>query len=304
LLLLTDFGTGRKVQERLGAKTSCFRVAYISGPSPIGIWVLDLQTISIQYFKMKTTVIGASGFIGRKIVKFLESQGHEVTAAARPGVDVLTGAGLTDAVKDADTVIDVTNSPTFDADAYNFFKTSPPNIIKAIRESAPKLRHFTILSVVGLELVNSDYFKAKLIQEDLVRKSGIPFTIVRATQFYEFVDAIAQSFPVEKDAETGIEYVRATPRLFQPISGDDVAEQVARISLGQPHNDIVEIAGPQPIAISEACKLCLPKGKEIKLDENATYFGSPITDASLRPSRPSPILSRLTLQDWIAAKSG
>jgi len=251
---------------------------------------------------MKTTVIGASGFIGRKIVKILESQGHEVTAAARPTVDVLTGVGLSNAVRNADTVIDVTNSPSFDADvAYNFFTTSTNNIIQAIRESNPKLRHITILSVVGLEQVDYDYFKAKIIQENLIRNSGLPFTIVRATQFYEFVESIAGSFPVEKDQQTGVDYVRASPRLFQPISGDDVAEQVARAAVGQPRNDVIEIAGPEPIALAEACKVL---GKEVKPDENATYYGSPLTDSTLVPSRPSPILARLSFQDWIAAKSG
>ena len=194
---------------------------------------------------MKIVVIGGSGLIGSKVVTRLREHGHEAVAASpNTGVDTLTGEGLADALADAAVVIDVSNSPSFeDAAVLEFFETSTRNLLAA--EAAAGVGHHVALSVVGTErLQQSGYFRAKSAQEKLIENSAIPYSIVHATQFFEFVPSMA-------DAATDGSTVRFAPVLFQPIAADDVAQAVARISVGSPLNGIVEIAGPEQFRMDE-----------------------------------------------------
>src|SRR5213080_3748120 len=193
---------------------------------------------------MKIVVIGGSGLIGAKVVSNLRQRGHEVVAASpSTGVNTITGEGLAKALDGAQVVVDVANSPSFeDKPALEFFETSGRNLLAG--EVAAGVRHHVALSVVGTDRLLgsgpgslSGYFRAKMAQEDLIKASGIPFTIVHATQFFEFANGIAQS---GADGST----VRLSSVLMQPIAADDVAAAVADVALGEPMNDIVEIAGP------------------------------------------------------------
>src|SRR5918992_2162840 len=194
---------------------------------------------------MKIVVIGGSGLIGSKLVRKLLEQGHQaVSAALDSGVNTLTGEGLAEALDSADVVVDVSNSPSFEgAAALKFFETSTGNLLEA--EEVAGVGHHVALSVVGTErLPDSGYFRAKIAQEKLIENSSIPYSIVHATQFFEFVRRIAD------DATAG-GTVRMPPALFQPIAGDDVAQAVGRVSVGSPLNGTVEVAGPERFRMDE-----------------------------------------------------
>ena len=188
--------------------------------------------------RMKITVVGASGLIGTKVVEVLKAEGHDVVASSRSsGVDVLTGAGLADALAGADALVDVTNSPSFEAGpVMEFFTTSATNLVDAARRAG--VGHYVALSIVGVDgLPDSGYFRAKVAQEKVITESGLPYSIVRATQFAEFADAIAESMTVADE-------VRVPDALIQPIPADEVASAVARAAAGEPINGIVNIGGP------------------------------------------------------------
>ena len=229
---------------------------------------------------MKIVVIGGTGLIGQKLVQNLRQHGHEAVPASRStGVNTLTGDGLAEALAGADVVVDVANSPTFEDQAsMDFFQTSGRNILAA--EKAAGVKHHVALSVVGTErLVAMGYFRAKLAQEELIKASGRPYTIVRATQFFEFVGAIAQT-------ATEGNTVRLPPALMQPIASEDVAAAVADVATGEPLNQTIDVAGPEPIRMDELARQFLKAShdsKEVVADPNATYFGIPVDDRSLMP---------------------
>jgi uncharacterized protein YbjT (DUF2867 family) len=231
---------------------------------------------------MKIVIIGGSGLIGSKVVRRLAERGHEpLVASPSRGIDVTTGEGLVEALKGAEVVVDVSNSPSFeDAAALSFFEQSSGNLAEA--EGAAGVRHHVALSVVGLErLPASGYFRAKLAQETLLKASGIPFTIVRATQFMEFIASIAAAAPTI-DGELSL-----PDAVFQPIAAEDVAGAVAEAALAKPRNGTVEIAGPEKLLMSEAVGRYLRatgETRRVVADPAATYFGAVIDDASLVPA--------------------
>ena len=189
---------------------------------------------------MKIVVVGGSGLIGARLVTMLKSQGHDVVAASpRSGIDAVTGEGLADALRGSAVVIDVSNSPLFeDAAVMKFFKTSTHNLLTA--EAAAGVRHHVALSVVGTgRLLQSGYLRAKFAQEKLIKESSVPYSIIQATQFFEFLETIA-------DAASHGNAVRVPPVLIQPIAADDVARVVAKIATGAPLNGTVEVGGPEP----------------------------------------------------------
>ncbi len=228
---------------------------------------------------MKITVVGASGLIGTKVVEILRSRGNDVVASSRSsGVDVLTGAGLADALTRADALVDVTNSPSFDAGpAMEFFTTSATNLVDAARRAG--VGHYVALSIVGVDgLPDSGYFRAKVAQEKIITESGIPYSIVRATQFAEFADAITESMTVADE-------VRVPDALIQPIPADQVASAVARVAVGEPLNGIVNVGGPQKVTFEQMARDALArKGddtKTIVVDSRARYFGAALETRSL-----------------------
>ena len=229
---------------------------------------------------MKIVIIGGTGLIGSKLVAKLRAQGHEaVPAAPNTGVNTLTGEGLADALDGAEVVVDVSNSPSFeDAAVLEFFRTSTRNILAA--EAAAGVRHHVALSVVGCErLPESGYMRAKVAQEKLIEESGIPYSIVHATQFLEFVARIADGFTVGTE-------VRVPPVLFQPIAAEDVAKAVAVVATGAPVNGTVEVGGPQRFRFDELIRRALAAGKDSRVvvaDPNARYFGAILEERSLVP---------------------
>ena len=244
---------------------------------------------------MKIVVIGGSGLIGAKVVTRLRQASHEAVAASpSSGVNTLTGEGLADALAGAQVVVDVANSPSFeDQPAMDFFRTSGRNLLAA--EATAGVRHHVALSVVGTErLVEMGYFRAKLTQEELIQASPIPYTIVRATQFYEFLGAIAQSSAVGN-------VIRLSPALVQPIASDDVAEALASVALQPPVNGMMEIAGPEPAPLDQIVRRFLrakDDPREVIADVNARYFGLPMNDRMLTPGN-APLLGRTSLEDWL-----
>jgi uncharacterized protein YbjT (DUF2867 family) len=245
---------------------------------------------------MKVVVVGGTGLIGSKVVETLRGQGHEVVAAApATGVDTITGRGLAEALESAEVVVDLANSPSFEPQAaMEFFETAGRNIAAA--EKAAGVHHHVALSVVGTDrLQDSGYFRAKLAQERLVKGSSIPFTIVRATQFFEFLRGIAQS-AVEGDE------VRLPEALFQPMAARDVAAAVAAAALEPPANGTIEIAGPEPFRIDELVASVLEHdgdGHRVVADPSALYFGVKVDDASLMPG-PDARLADTGFAWWIA----
>jgi uncharacterized protein YbjT (DUF2867 family) len=229
--------------------------------------------------RVKITVVGASGLIGTKVVELLISEGNEVVASSRSsGVDVLTGEGLAAALAGADALVDVTNSPSFDAGpAMEFFTTSATNLVVAARRAGVGL--YVALSIVGVDgLPDSGYFRAKVAQEKIVTESGIPYSIVRATQFAEFADAITESMTVADE-------VRVPDALIQPIPSDHVASAVAHAAVAKPLNGIVNVGGPFKITFEEMARDALArKGDETKtivVDPEARYFGAALGTRSL-----------------------
>jgi uncharacterized protein YbjT (DUF2867 family) len=229
---------------------------------------------------MKIVVIGGTGLIGTKLVKNLRERGHEVVAASpSSGVNTLTGEGLAEALAGAQVVVDVANAPQWDDEAVlEFFETSGRNLSAA--EVAAGVKHHVALSIVGADrLPKSGYLRAKVAQENLIKASGIPFTIVRSTQFFEFVKGIAQ-------AATEGQTVRLSPGLMQPIAANDVAAALTGIALGEPVNGTVEIAGPEPIRMDEFVRRFLSATRDprkVTTDAHALYFGTELNDQSLIP---------------------
>jgi uncharacterized protein YbjT (DUF2867 family) len=223
---------------------------------------------------MKLTIMGASGLIGTKVGALLAAQGHDVVAASRStGVDALTGDGVGDALAGTDVLIDVTNSPSFEDDpVLEFFTTSTTNLTAAAK--AAGVGHYVVLSIVGVDgLPDSGYMRAKVAQERLVTASGLPYSIVRATQFVEFADAIVASMT---DGDT----VRVPDALIQPISADDVAAEVFRVAVGEPINGVENIGGPEKVSFAELARDKAP-GKTVVVDPEARYFGTTLGQTSL-----------------------
>lgn len=228
---------------------------------------------------MKITVMGASGLIGTKVVALLEAGGHEVVAASRgSGVDVLTGEGLGDALAGADAIVDVTNSPSFeDGPVLEFFTKATTNVVAAAKNAG--VGHYVVLSIVGVDgLPLSGYMRAKVAQEKLLTESGMPYTIVRATQFAEFTDAITGSM-------TDGDEVRVPDALIQPIPADRVASDVARAAVAGALNGVVNIGGPQKIPFEQMARESLARQgddtKTVVVDPEAGYFGTPLQRNSL-----------------------
>jgi uncharacterized protein YbjT (DUF2867 family) len=247
---------------------------------------------------MKIVVIGGSGLIGSKLVSKLREHGHEALAASpESGVNTLTSEGLAEALEGASVVVDVSNSPSFeDAAVLAFFKTATGNLLAA--EAAAGVAHHVALSVVGTErLLSSGYFRAKLAQENLIKASPIPYTIVRATQFFEFVGGIAQG-------ATEGQTVRVPAAMMQPIAADDVAAAVAKVALEEPLNGMVETAGPDPIRQDELVRQFLSAtgdSRTVITDPKALYSGAAINDQSLTPGD-KPILGQTHFKDWLASQ--
>jgi uncharacterized protein YbjT (DUF2867 family) len=245
---------------------------------------------------MKIVVIGGSGLIGSKVVKNLLQRGHEVVAASpSTGVNTITGEGLAEALVGAQVVVDVANAPSWEDQAVlEFFEKSGRNLLAA--EAAAGVGHHVALSVVGTErLLASGYFRAKLAQENLIKASSIPFTIVRATQFFEFVGSIAQ-FATEGAT------VRLPSALMQPILSDDVAGALADIALGEPINGMVELAGPEPIRQDELVRQFLSAtgdARKVITDVHARYYGIEVNDQSLVPGD-NPRLGPTRFEDWLS----
>ncbi|MBD2868229.1 SDR family oxidoreductase [Paenibacillus arenilitoris] len=248
---------------------------------------------------MKIVVIGGSGLIGTKLVNKLRQHGHEVVAASpSSGVNTITGEGLAEALSGAQIVVDVTNSPSYEDKAVlEFFETSTRNLLAA--EADAGVNHHVALSIVGTDrLLESGYFRAKMAQENLVKSSEVPYSIVRATQFFEFVGSIAL---VATEGET----IRLPSALTQPIVSDDVAAALADFALGEPVNGIVDVAGPDQIRLDELVRQFLSANQvtsQVVTDESALYFGSvKVNDQSLVPigDRPVRIASK-RFQDWLS----
>ena len=243
---------------------------------------------------MKIVVIGGTGLIGSKTGAILRQRGHEVVAAApKNGVNTITGEGLKEAMAGAQVVIDLANSPSFvDKAVLKFFQTSSRNLVAA--ESAAGVRHHVALSIVGTDRTpENGYFRAKVAQEKLIEASGIPYTIVRATQFLEFLGAIAAS-----SADGNV--VRVSPGLFQPIAADDVAEIVADVALAPPRNGIVEIAGPERAPFNEIIARYLKAvgdPREVVRDPAALYWGGRVEEHSLVPLGEAR-LGRIGFDEW------
>jgi uncharacterized protein YbjT (DUF2867 family) len=244
---------------------------------------------------MKIVVVGGTGLIGSKTVTILRQGGHEVVAASpKNGINSITGEGLKEAMAGTTVVIDLANSPSFEDKAVlEFFETSGRNLLAA--EAGAGVRHHVALSIVGTDrTAENGYFRAKLAQEKLIVASGIPYTIVRATQFLEFLGAIAAS-------ATDGKIVRLSPGLFQPIAADDVAAAVADAALAAPRNGIVEIAGPEPAPFDEIIARYLKAigdPREVVRDTEARYFGGRVEERSLVPLGEAR-LGRIGLDEWL-----
>jgi uncharacterized protein YbjT (DUF2867 family) len=244
---------------------------------------------------MKIVVIGGSGLIGTQVVSGLRKLGHKVFAASpSTGVNTLTREGLAEAMSGTNVVIDVANSPSFeDGPVMEFFQTSSRNLLAA--EKAADVQHHLALSVVGTErLQASGYFRAKLAQEDLIKASRMPYTILRATQFFEFIPAIVQG-GVDGDV------IRLAPALIQPIASADVAAAMADLALGTPLNGIVEVAGPEPLPLDALGRKYLTAKQDprrVIADIHVGYFGTPINDRSLTPDAGARI-GAIHLDDWL-----
>lgn len=245
---------------------------------------------------MKIVVIGGSGLIGTKLVKNLRQHGNAVVAASpSSGVNTLTGEGLADALTGAQVVVDVANSPSFEDKAVlEFFETSGRNLLAA--EAAAGVGHHVALSVVGTDrLPDSGYLRAKLAQENLIKASKIPYTILRSTQFFEFVNAIAQSATVGQT-------VRLSPALLQPIASDDVAAALADVTVGKPVNGTIEVAGPERLPLDELVRRFLSANqdaRQVVADVHARYFGTELNDQSLTPGD-NPRIGPTRFADWLS----
>ncbi|WP_028066751.1 SDR family oxidoreductase [Solirubrobacter soli] len=245
---------------------------------------------------MKIVVIGGTGLIGSQVVSQLNMHGHDAVAAApNTGVNTLTGEGLAEVLEGADVLVDVSNSPSFEDQAvYDFFETSTTNQLAACK--AAGVGHHVALSVVGTQLMaDKGYFKAKARQEQLIVESGMPYSIVHATQFFEFLKSIA-ALATEGDT------VRLPPVLFQPLAAEDVAKAVARTAVGAPVNGIAEVAGPDRVRMDELIAQALKAGNDprtVVTDPDAPYFGVyQVDDTTLNPGDGA-MLGDVHFQDWL-----
>jgi uncharacterized protein YbjT (DUF2867 family) len=244
---------------------------------------------------MKIVVIGGTGLIGSKLVSKLREHGHEaLPASPNSGVNTLTGEGLAEVLKGAAVVVDVTNSPSWeDAAVMNFFTTSTRNLLTY--EAAAGVKHHVALSVVGTDrLSESGYFRAKIAQEKLIKEGSIPYSIVHATQFFEFVKGIADISMVGDE-------VHVPPVLFQPMAADDVASAVGRVAVGQPVNGVVEIGGPESFRLDELVRRCLTSlndHREVVADPNALYGGARVSERTLVPGSDAR-LGETTFETWL-----
>ena len=244
---------------------------------------------------MKIVVVGGTGLVGSKVVADLASRGHEAVAAApSTGVDVVTGAGLKEALEGADVVVDVMNAPSWaDQDVLDFFRTTTANLLAA--EAVTGVGHHVAVSIVGADsLPDSGYLRAKVAQEQLIEPGAIPFTIIRSTQFFEFLRGIA-------DSMTDGNEVRATPAKFQPIASDDVASLVTDAAVAAPVNARVEIAGPEAIGLDDLLRTVLAAdgdARQIVTDPHARYFGTELAYTSLIPHGPAR-LGAIRLTEWL-----
>jgi len=249
---------------------------------------------------MKIVVIGGSGLIGSKLVNKLREHGHEAVAASpNSGVNTLTGEGLAEALKDASVVVDVSNSPSFeDAPVMKFFETSTRNLLAY--EAAAVVGHHVALSVVGTErLLESGYFRAKMAQENLIKASSIPYSIIHATQFFEFVKGIA-------DFSTVGNKVLLPPALIQPMAADDVASAVGRIAVGSPVNGIVEVGGPEQFPLDELVRRFLAARqdpREVVTDPHARYYGVELSERTLVPGDDAR-LGETRFETWLSQPTG
>jgi uncharacterized protein YbjT (DUF2867 family) len=245
---------------------------------------------------MKIVVIGGSGLIGSKLVNKLRQHGHDPLAASPDsGVNALTGEGLAEALEGAQVVVDVANAPAWDdAAVLDFFQTSSRNVLAA--EAAAGVGHHVALSVVGADrLPDSGYLRAKVAQEDLIKAGTIPYTILRATQFFEFIGRIADS---GADGDT----VRLSPALTQTIAADDVAAALADVATNEPVNGTVEVAGPEAIRLDELARRVLRANndaRQVIADVHARYFGTELDDQSLTPGN-HPRIAPTRFEDWLS----
>jgi uncharacterized protein YbjT (DUF2867 family) len=245
---------------------------------------------------MKIVVIGGSGLIGSKLVTKLNEKGHEaISASPNSGVNTLTGEGLADVLDGAAVVVDVSNSPSFeDAAVLEFFQTSTTNLLAA--EATAGVGHHVALSVVGTErLLEGGYFRAKMTQEELIKGSSIPYSIVHATQFFEFITGIA-------DAASDGNTVRLPPALIQPMAADDVAATVGRVAIGPPLNRTVEIGGPEQFRLDELIRRALKARndpREVVADPHASYYGITPSERALLPADDA-LLGPTHLEDWLS----
>lgn len=245
---------------------------------------------------MKIVVIGGTGLIGSKTVERLRKRGHEVVAASpNSGVNTITGEGLAEAVAGAEVVVDLANSPSFEEKAVlAFFETSGRNLLAA--EAAAGVKHHVALSVVGTErLQGVGYFRGKMVQENLIKASGIPYTIVQATQFFEFMGAIAQTGTIGQTAHL-------SSALMQPIAADDVADVMADTALSTPRNGTIEIAGPERARLNELVGRFLKATNDprtVVADKGTDYFGAEMNDQSLVPGD-NPRIGATRFDDWLS----
>lgn len=243
---------------------------------------------------MKIVVIGGTGLVGSKVVSSLRQSGHAVLAAApSTGVDTLTGEGLAQALAGTEVVVDVANSPSFSDEAVMaFFRTSGETLLAA--EADAGVHHHVALSVVGTDRSpDSGYFRAKLVQEELIKASGIPYTIVRATQFFEFLDGVASS-----STQGGV--VRLSPAHVQPVASDDVAALVARVATMAPMNGMIELAGPERFSLDDLVRRYLQARhdpRSVLADVHARYFGAELDDKSLTPGD-DPHIGATSFDTW------
>ena len=248
---------------------------------------------------MKIVVIGGSGLIGSRLVKQLHEQGHEAVAASpNSGVNSVTGEGLAEALKGAQVVVDVSNAPSWeDAAVMKFFETSTRNLLT--HEAAAGVKHHVALSVVGTDrMLESGYFRAKLAQENLIKASSIPYSIVHATQFFEFVKGIA-------DLSTVDNKIPLPPVLIQPMAADDVASAVARVAVGSPVNGMVEVGGPEKFHLDELVRRYLTASKdprEVVTDPHARYYGIEVSKKTLIPGDDAR-LGETRFETWLSQQA-
>lgn len=245
---------------------------------------------------MKIVVIGGTGLIGSKVVSKVRERGYDVIAASpNSGVNTLTGEGLAEVLEGASVVVDVSNSPSFeDAPVMEFFKTSTSNLLSY--ETAAGVGHHVALSIVGCDrLPDSGYMRAKVAQEKLIRESSLSYSIVRATQFFEFVNRIA-------DSATESNTVRLPPVRFQPMAADDVASAVSTVAMGSPLNGILDVGGPEQFRFDELIRLGISARndpREVIADPHARYFGTELSEYSLVPGNDA-LLGEIHFEDWLS----